>query len=75
MCAPDRYRTPIRTLHEIVRMFLDVLYADGTIAERMEKRNNEIRQLFSDGITKTEIAKRFDISFRRVGQIIGAIKG
>ena len=51
-------------------MFLDLLYADGTNIERLQKSNNEIRKLFYEGVTKTEIAQRFDISVRRVGQIL-----
>lgn len=51
-------------------MFIDLLYVDGTKHERIENRNEEIRYLFSQGMTKTEIARRFAISVRRVGQII-----
>jgi DNA-binding NarL/FixJ family response regulator len=68
--APDRSLARIRILQETVEMFLDLLYAGGTKIERLQKRNDEIRKLFSEGMTKTEIARRFDISVRRVGQII-----
>jgi DNA-binding NarL/FixJ family response regulator len=57
-------------LDEVVSLFLSLLYTDGTKLERMEKRDMEIRKLFSDGLTKTEIARRYAISVRRVGQII-----
>jgi DNA-binding CsgD family transcriptional regulator len=36
----------------------------------MRQRNEEIRSLFAEGVSKTEIGRRFGISPRRVGQII-----
>jgi DNA-binding CsgD family transcriptional regulator len=36
----------------------------------MQQRNDEIRRLFAEGMTKAEIARRFGISERRVSQVI-----
>jgi DNA-binding NarL/FixJ family response regulator len=68
--APDRTRTAISTSNEAVKTLLNILYSDGTKLERMHQRKEEIRHLFAEGKTKTEIARRYGISLRRVGQII-----
>jgi DNA-binding NarL/FixJ family response regulator len=68
--TPNRYSTSIRTSEQAVQIILYHLYSEGSKAERMEERNDEIRRLFAEGVTKAEIARRFRISERRVGQVI-----
>jgi DNA-binding CsgD family transcriptional regulator len=53
---------------------LDKLYVEGTSLERMQQRNEEIQRLNAEGLSKTEIGRRFGISPRRVGQIIDEVE-
>jgi DNA-binding NarL/FixJ family response regulator len=71
--APDRKRTIIRTPSEVIQIFLGILHGDGTPLERMRRRDEEIYRMFAEGVPKMEIARRFGISARRVGQIINKI--
>jgi DNA-binding NarL/FixJ family response regulator len=68
--APDRTRTVIRTSAEAAKILLERLYIKGTLLEQMQQRNEEIRRLFAEGKTKTEIGRRLGLSARRVGQIL-----
>jgi DNA-binding transcriptional regulator LsrR (DeoR family) len=62
--------TIIRTHDETVAILLEALYTDGTLDEQRLARNTHIRQLFNEGVGKTEIGRRFGISARRVTQIL-----
>jgi DNA-binding CsgD family transcriptional regulator len=59
---------------QAVEILLTHLYSTLTDAERKRQRNQEICRLFADGLTKAEIARRFGISERRVGQILDQTK-
>jgi DNA-binding CsgD family transcriptional regulator len=37
----------------------------------MRQRNEDICRLFAESVSKTEIGRRYGISVRRVGQILG----
>jgi hypothetical protein len=50
------------------------LYAGGTLLQQMQQRNEEIRRLFLEGVSKTEIGRQFGIFPRRAGQIIDDTK-
>jgi DNA-binding NarL/FixJ family response regulator len=69
-CTPNRKSTSIRTSKQAVEVLITHLYSTSTAAEDKQQRNQEIRRLFAEGLTKADIARRFGISERRVGQII-----
>jgi DNA-binding NarL/FixJ family response regulator len=68
--TPNRYLTIIRTSEQAIRIILYHLYPKGSTTEQMTQRNKEIRSLFTEGMTKADIARQFGISERRVRQII-----
>jgi hypothetical protein len=70
----DKKSTSIRTPEQAAEILLTQLYATPTDTEIKLQRDHEIRRLFADGLTKADLARRFGISERRVGQIIDQTK-
>jgi hypothetical protein len=62
--------TSIRTPAQAAEVLLAHPYSTPTNTEIKQQRNQEIRRLFAEGVTKAEVARTFGISERRVGQII-----
>ena len=60
---------------QAVELVLTHLYSRPSAAERKQQRDQEIRHLFGEGMTKAAIARKFGISERRVGQIIDEDNG
>ncbi len=73
--TPNKKLTSIRTPMQAVELVLTHLYSRPSAAERKQQRDQEIRHLFGEGMTKAAIARKFGISERRVGQIIDEDNG